>query len=268
MEDISMQRACGRAALAFDGFDGRNRLRHLHQSGCLKVMLPRNHSDIPDAVLINTAGGLTGGDTLATQVILENGASLRLATQTAERIYKSTGDNAQVNICFDLGEACSLDWLAQETILFQKGRVRRRISANIAEDTSLLLVEPIVLGRLSMGEVVSTGHLHDTWRIFRDDRLIFADDTKIEDFSGLKRSASIGGSPAMASLLLVDPMAEAMAKDIADIDKLNTTEIGVSAWNGMMVMRFVALNPLDLKNTLSTVIETIRGRALPRVWTM
>ena len=268
LADITMQRARGRAELAFDGSEGRTRLRHLHQSGCLKVMLPRNHDPVPDAVLINTAGGLTGGDHLSTEVALSGGAELRMATQTAERIYKSTGAQADVALRFDLDVGSRLDWLAQETILFQQGQVARRIDVDMDASASLLLVEPIVLGRLKMGERVSDAFLHDRWRVRRNGALVFADDTRLQDFEATARSASLGGATAMASVLMVDPMAEDLRERIGDGRPHDGVELGLSAWNGMLLIRLLAQDPLALRRKLCTLIETLRGRDLPRVWTM
>ncbi len=266
--DIAMQRARGRAELVFEGSTGTSRLSHLHQSGCLKVMIPRNHADVPDAVLINTAGGLTGGDALLTKVDLRCGAKLRLTTQTAERIYKSTGDTAKVALEFTVGNNCELDWLAQETILFDQGRVQRKIHVEMAPEASLLMVEPIVLGRLLMGEKVQSGSLQDTWRIYRGGHLVFADDTRLDDFTALKRPATFGGAVATASLLWVDPNAEAIKSLLFQMSPPENVELGYSAWNGFAIVRCLATDPFEFKKTLSKVIETIRGRGLPRVWTM
>lgn len=268
LADITLQRARGRAELAFDGANGRTRLRHLHQSGCLKVMLPRTHAEVTDAVLINTAGGLTGGDHLSTHVALRGGAELRLATQTAERIYKSTGGPAEVALRFDLEAGSRFDWLAQETILFQQGRVARRIDVDMDESASLLLVEPIVLGRLKMGERVSDALLHDRWRVRRAGALVFADDTRLYDFEAAARRACLGGATALASVLMVDPMAEDLRERIGDGGPEEGVELGLSAWNGMLLIRLLAQDPLALRRKLCTLIETLRGRDMPRVWTM
>jgi len=264
----TMQRARGKVRLAFDHNDGKTKLKDLHQSGCLKLMLPRNHSPVPDAVLINTAGGLTGGDQLTTEVNLNNQAELRLATQTAERIYKSTGDAAKVSLNFNLQAGARLDWLAQETILFEGGNVRRSINAHMAKDASLLLVEPIVLGRISMGEALTKASLHDSWRIHRDGELIFADETKLRDFEAISKPAALNGAKAIATILLIDPLAESLKDKLLAQEISKQVESGISAWNQMLVLRAMSKDPLELRKALCRVIETIRGRELPRVWTM
>ena len=259
-----MQRARGRGRLRFD----KNLLCDLHQSGCLKLMLPRNHAHFPDAVMINTAGGLTGGDQLALDVELTRGSELRVATQTAERIYASTGDTARQSLTFKLSSDCSLDWLAQETILYNGGRIAREINVDMHRGASLLIVEPIVLGRLAMGEAVKTGMLKDRWRIERDGALCFADDMRLSDFQALAQSASLGGATALATLLFVDPNACSKISQLRDEAVHSEVETGISAWNDQLVMRCLSQDPRAMRHVLMRAIEILRGRDCPRVWTM
>ena len=263
-----MQRANGYVRLAFQSKAGQSRLADLHQAGCLKAMVHQNQSNLPDAVLINTAGGLTGGDKLQAEVSVDSDASLRLSTQTAERIYQSTGDTARVQLDFKLGPSARFDWLAQETILFDAGRVQRQITVDMDDDASLLMVEPIILGRSAMGECVTTGVLHDQWRIRRAGKLIFADATRLSDFAALPAKAALGQSKALATILLVDQLAE--AKKAAVLSKVDgrAVVVGASAWNGSLLFRLCAECPLKLRNTLKEIIFELRGDKLPRVWTM
>jgi len=263
-----MQRARGEVRLAVSKSGAAQRLDDLYQSGCYKVMLPRTHTPIPDAVFINTAGGLTGGDYLKAHISIGSQARQRVATQTAERIYRSNAGCAQVALSFNLSAGSECDWLAQETILFDGGRIKRQITADLAEDASALFVEPLVLGRLSMGEDVRSGRFEDHWRITQSGKLLFADSVCIEDFEALQAPAAMGAARAMATVLLVDPSAEAIAARLVPQDFGDHVEHGLSCWNGMLLIRMLARNPLDLTNALGRVVERIRGRRLPRVWTM
>lgn len=267
-QHTKMQRAHGVARLGFVRSGDQHQLSDLYQAGCLKLMLPRNHAPVPDAVMINTAGGLTGGDQLKLDVTVGDGAALRLATQTAERIYQSTSDAARVSLSFDLGMGAQFDWLAQETILFNRGRVKRSINADIASGASLLIVEPIVLGRSAMGETVQSGLLHDHWRIKREGDLVFADATKLMEFGTLNNIASLGTAQCMATILWVDPMAEAACDTLRDLCDQFDWIAGVSAWNGLLTIRAVADDPRQIRGALQTIMKTIRGRDIPRVWTI
>lgn len=263
-----MQRARGQVRLAY-AFDGQsNRLSDLHQSGCYKLMLPRNHQEVPDAVLINTAGGLTGGDKLNAAIRVGDGASLRAATQTAERVYKSTGSFANIDIDFEVGEDAHFDWLAQETIVFEGGQLHRKINANLSSQSSSLFVEPVTLGRTAMGERIENACLKDSWRFWRDSELIFADESELRDFSALRHPAGLGDNIALASILLIEPEASRHLKNLREATNDLAMNIGFSAWNDMLLCRMMSQSAKQLRNTVAVIYQILRGREMPRVWTM
>ena len=268
----TMQRARGRAAIRMAYRGGRNRLVDLEQAGCLKLMLPRAHEPfpaaLPDAVVVNTAGGLTGGDRLDLAVDVEDGASLRIATQTAERIYRSAGGAAEIRLGFNLGDGARCDWLAQETILFDGGAVRRSIEVAMAPTTSFLAVEPIVLGRTAMGEQVAHGLVTDRWQVRRDGKLVYADAMRLDDFATLKAPAALGANIAMATMLLVDPAADALLDPLRQRLAAFAVTAGVSAWNGLLLARFASPDALALRRAVMAATTLVRGEALPRVWSM
>ncbi|MEM6307205.1 MAG: urease accessory protein UreD [Pseudomonadota bacterium] len=267
-QPITMQRARGVARLGFAMKNGESRLHDLHQAGCLKLMLPQTHIPTPQAVMINTAGGLTGGDRLNLDVDVGPGAALQLATQPAERIYRSTGDAARVDLRFRVGNGARFDWLAQETILFNHGHVRRSITAKLDTNASLLVVEPIVLGRQAMGEAVQNGLLHDQWRIWQNGRLIFVDATKLSNFTDLQADAAMGDATALATILLVTPDTAAKRAQILPVLEWDTVTAGASAWDDMLIIRALSHNAQQLRDMIKHTIVTLRGDPLPRVWTM
>lgn len=260
------QRARGEARVSFALRDGRTVLGTLYQRGALKVRLPRGHGTAPEAVLINTAGGLTGGDRIAIRVEVPPGARATVTTQAAERIYRSIGDAAEVEAQLTVGAGGRLDWLPQETILFNRGVLRRRLDADLAEGAALLLAEAVIFGRRAMGEAVSAGALHDRWRVRRGGKPIFADDFRLEgDLAALlPRAAALAGHGAMASLLyvgddaagLVDPVRAALG-DAG----------GASAFGGKLVARVVAEDGLALRRALVPALTALRaGAPMPRMW--
>ena len=263
-----MQRAKGVLRIGFDNRRGRSSLSDLHQAGCLKAMLPRTHSSVPDAVMINTAGGLTGGDSLSVNVRVEAGAELRLATQAAERVYKTVDGPAQSDLRFFLGEEARFDWLAQETILFEAGQLERKITVDMTETASALCVEPIILGRTAMGERVTSGVLKDQWRVHRGGRLIYADTLRLGDFDELRHPAALGDAIAIASVLFVDGQAADRRDGLKELLSGEPVEAGCSAWNGFLLARLLSPDAAALRRALIKVMTFLRGREPPRVWMM
>lgn len=262
-----LQRAAGAARLEVGRVDGVTRLRRLYQDGCAKIRMPRD-ADARDleAVLINTSGGLTGGDRLSWGIEVQAGANLTVTTQACEKVYRARDDRAEVAVVLQAGPGARIDWLPQETILFDGSALWRTLQADLADDARLLAVEAVVLGRTAMGETVRTGALRDRWRIRRQGRLVFADDLRLEgEVAGLAaRAETLGGGGAFASLLLTAPNAE---DHLAAARAAIGTAGGASAFNGNLFARIVAADGLALRRVLLPVIAALRdGAAPPRVW--
>lgn len=254
---IRHQRSQGHVGLAME-HHGLSRLR---EQGAAKVRFPEGTHE---AVLINTGGGLAGGDEFSFDITAGADARLTITTQAAERVYRTLGPPAAVTTRLTAGAGAFLAWLPQETILFDGASLRRRIAADIAADAVLLAVEPVIFGRKEMGETVRSIALRDRWRIRRDGRLVFADDIVIE--GALPRSAAtLGGAGAMATLLYVAADAEVR------LDRLRSaiTGGGASAWDGKLVARLTAADGFALRKLLIPALCVLAGEAgLPKVWSL
>lgn len=259
-----LQRARGAGRIVVAAENGRTRLVRLYQEGCGKIRLP--HAPEVEAVLINSAGGVTGGDRLTWQAEAGPGARLTLTTQACEKVYRVRDGVAETRVALTLEAGARLDWLPQETILFDGGALSRQLDADVAEDGRLLVVEAVVLGRAAMGETVRHGTLRDRWRIRREGRLIFADDLRLEGpIADLAAQAPIlAGGGAFASLLLVDDDA---ARFLDPLRAALGPRGGASAFEGKLFARLVAPDGFTLRQALLPALEVLRdGQALPRVW--
>ncbi len=266
--NVNFQRARGRLGLSFEKSKGGNCLTHLHQSGCLKAMIPKNYFSVPDVVLINTAGGVTGGDHLQIKADIGELAQACFTTQTAERIYKSINGFGKIEIELDLEKASKLDWIPQETILFDKSAIKRTIKVNMQQSSHLLMLETIVLGRQAMGEVVTKNLFLDQWKITRDDRLIYMEALKLSDANELSGLAALGANKALATILYVAPDAEERLSQMRNVLSKFELLAAASAWDGKLVVRLVSTCQQFLRENLIRIITEFRGRELPKVWLM
>ncbi len=267
----AMQRVRGTARIGFTGISGQTRLKDLFQSGAAKVRLPKVYDEPATAVLINTAGGLTGGDRLDYEVSIESGSHAIVTTQAAERAYRSLGTTARVSNQLSIEVGSTLEWLPQETILFDHSRVTRQITADLVGDARLLMLESVVLGRAAMGERLEKVFFKDAWRIRRDGKMIFADDVRLDgDPEEFFRGPATGaGGQAMATLLESAPDAEdRLEKARKYIDELPkpAAQAAASAWNGHLIVRFLAPDSRMLRLSLMAFLENYRSARLPRVW--
>ena len=267
---VPLARARGRLDLGFKRRGVETVLAALFQEGCAKARLPRREAGaFAGAVLLNTAGGLTGGDRLQQAVRWGEGAAATVAGQAAERTYRSLGDAARIETRLTVEPRAMAEWLPQETILFDRARLDRDLQVELRGDARFLGVEAIVFGRAAMGEVVRQGTLRDAWRIRRDGRLVYADALAVDGdpAAALDRPGLGRGARAVATLLLAAPEAaeliEPLRAALAGAEGL----AGASAWNWLVVARFAAPDSAVLRRDLILALGVLRaGRPLPRVW--
>jgi urease accessory protein len=205
-EIFAGNRAISRIALSVAADADRSRRQRVHEEGALRVRFPNvSNRDALEAVIVNTAGGMAGGDRFDLDIAVGSGAKLTVTTAAAEKIYRSLGPDTEIRVKLDIGSGGTLGWLPQETILFDQIRLRRSIEADLAPDASLLLAEGVVFGRSAMGETLAHGHFFDRWRVRRAGALIFAESLRLDDAIAerLSQRAVAGGAVAIASVLKV-----------------------------------------------------------------
>jgi urease accessory protein len=264
------QRAVGRLRLSAVAEEGQNRIGVLEQAGCGRFLFPARRPETPlEAVIVNTGGGLTGGDKFDTHILASASAALDVTTQACEKVYQSDGAMTRVKTRLDIRAGATLRWLPQETILFDSAAITRSLEINMEAGAELLAVEAQLLGRQAMGETLANARYRDSWRIRREGRLIFADETTADGNWRIifGQKAALGEkTAALATVVHVSERADAMLDDIRGI--LNHPDIdgGASAFDGMLVMRMVAASGFDLRKVLLPALERLSGRALPRVW--
>jgi urease accessory protein len=258
-----------RGAVTFDVhcLDGVSRRRHLHESGSLRVRFPSPETEGLSAVFVNTAGGVAGGDRFDIDIAAGEGARLTLTTAAAEKVYRAEGPPAQLNISLKAAAGAHLGWLPQETILFDRARVSRRIDIDLAESASLLLCEIVVFGRAAMGERMLQGEFTDRWRLRRGGRLVFAETVRLDgDIGGkLARPAVAKGGIAVGTALIV-PGDAALVERIRALSESFRGEVGISAWNGFAMVRFCAQDAAPLRADMMAVLGRASGEQLPRLW--
>lgn len=264
---FAANRARGAVRFAVHAAEGVTRRGDLHESGSLRVRFPSPEDEGLSAVFVNTAGGVAGGDRFDVEIAADEGARLTLTTAAAEKIYRATGKPAELNISLTANDGAHLAWLPQETILFDRARVTRRIDIDLAETASLLLCEIVVFGRSAMGETMRHGEFVDRWRVRRAGRLVFAETVRLDGDIGekLAKSSIAHGGVAIGTALIV-PGDEALVERIRGASESFGGEVGISSWNGFAMARFCAQDAAKLRADMMAVLARASGRALPRLW--
>jgi urease accessory protein len=268
------QRADGAVRLEF-AFGARGTaLARLYQQAPLRVLFPTPEpGESPTAALVNCAGGLAGGDSLATEVLLGAGCTATLSTPAAEKVYRSLGPLTRVTTRLQVEAGATLEWLPQETILFDQARLRRRMEAHVGEGARLLAAEMLVFGRSARGETMRSGLVRDQWRLHGPAGLLWADGLAVEADLEARLLAPLGfaGAEAMATLLLAAPRAEAYLPALRAALEGMPGAASVPR-PGLLLARFLG-DALAVRDAVAVGITTLRPAALgqparlPRLWT-
>ncbi len=267
------QRAKGRLALAFrhDAAASCTRIEKFYQEGCLKARLPHPAAaGIAEAITINISGGIASGDSLVTEIGIGAGAAASVTSQAAERIYRALDFlPARLQTTVTLGAGAMLDYLPQETILFDGFALDRSLDIELAEDADFLGVESLVFGRQAMGERVKFGNLNDRISLRRNGVLLLQDMTRLHGViaAQLARKAVAAGNIGIANILYAGPDIPARLHAIRTTLANIPCEAGASAFDGVILSRILAPSAAALRAGVVAVLKTCRDdRPLPRSW--
>ena len=247
---------------------GISRRARVHEAGSLRVRFPNVAPDAAlEAVIVNTAGGMAGGDRFELGIDVGEAARLIVTTAAAEKIYRSLGPDTAVNVKLKVGAGGMLGWLPQETVLFDRMRLRRTIEADLARNAQLIVAEAMVFGRSAMGETVARGYLFDRWRIRVDGAHVFAEGLRLDGAiaENLAQRATAAGGAAIASVLKI-PAGDADLAAVRATEGGFAGEVGVSAFNGLALARLVAADGAALRRDLVGVLTAFNAVPLPRLW--
>jgi len=265
---IPMQRSRGEARVALAAGPGAVRLTGLRQQGSAKVILPRVGGR-PEVVFLNTSGGLTGGDALSYAVEIGAGVQAIATTQTAERAYRSAEGVARVRIGLSVGAGGFLDWLPQETILFDGAALDRRTTMALGPGAGCLMLEMVVLGRPALGEVVRRLFFRDWRMVEQGDQPVWVEPLFVDDAALATGPPVVGQARAFATLALIRAEAADLLSPLRQVLDEPGVRAAASALPGRLMLRAQAPDGWPLRRQIARALGVLRaGHPLPRVWQM
>lgn len=266
----SYVKAVGRLELDLSVAGSANQIARDHQSGCLKARSLRQGPDGELTVaVINTAGGITGGDELTQIVRWHDRSRACLTTPAAEKVYRSAGGNARVTTHLHVGEHANAEWLPQETILFDGGRLDRSLEIHLDGSASLIACDGVVFGRLARGERLADGFYADTLKVWRNGRLVLFDRTEIDGpiHQWLDGASTGRGNRASGMVLVASANPGQMLPGIREVLERERGLSGASLVRGLIHVRMLVSDDSELRRLMTGVLDVARsGRALPRNW--
>lgn len=263
-------RVDARLELAVERVEKETRFSHRHESGAFRLRFPRAHGAPPEAVIVNIAGGLAGGDRVATDIRVGEGAAMALSSAAAERVYRSAGDATRLTSRLRLARGASLLWLPQETILHDRSAAERRFEIDLAEESRLVLAEMLYFGRRASGERFERGALRESWRVRHSGRLVLAEETRMagDGCSPYAHPAALGQHVAMATMIFAQADAgEALEAIRARLGGDDTFESGATDLGPLVLVRLLSPDAARLRRIvldLATFLAGCVGQPMPR----
>jgi urease accessory protein len=273
--DKDLQRAEGSCGIVLGGSEKGTRIVDVYQKSPIRVLFPRTSgARVEEAVLVNTSGGVAGGDRLQANVTAIEDASIAVTTQAAEKVYRALKESAHILTTLKARDTARLAWLPQETIVFDRARLSRETQVEITSGAELLALECLVLGRAAHGEKLSAATITDSWRIMKDGKLLWADSFRITDqvLPQLCRKALLSNCTAVATLVYFGTELEPRLELVRDLASSLECQCAATLVGGLVIARFAARTSYDLRSALVSVLQQFsNGSApgpfqVPRMW--
>lgn len=273
--DGDLQRADGCGRIVLRGSESGTRIEEIFERFPIRIMFPRaGQCAIEEAVVVNIAGGVAGGDRLELSVTALPGSSIAVTSQAAEKVYRALRDPASVRTRLEVRASAKLAWLPQETIVFNSARLHRTTEIELTSGAEILALEWLVLGRAAHGEIVLGGNIIDGWHVKKDGRLIWADTFRVSDdaFPNLKRKALLSACRSIATLVYFGPDLDKRLELLRDIVPSLGCNCGVTLVSGLIVVRFAANESSDLRFALRSFLEQFGPEVgsgpfrVPKMW--
>jgi urease accessory protein len=261
----------GAAELSFTLTDGESRLKHLYQSDPCRVLFPSSRVNGPkEAVIVTTSGGVVGGDRLRFDIHGGTSTIATVTTQAAEKIYRSTGEDSVIDISISVRDAAFLEWMPQETILFEGARLRRFTDIAIFGSGRFIAGEIVVFGRRARNEKFTNGLLHDAWRIRADDALVWLDSLHLDGDIGktINDRYAFDGAATLATVVY----GGSDAKDRLAFARKVIRSGAATCIDNILIARFIDVDAARLRANVARYWVDLRSElgglppVLPRVW--
>lgn len=273
--DKDLQRAEGSCRIVASGSEDGTRIVDVFQHSPFRIMFPRIGGDaVEEAVIVNTAGGVAGGDQLELSVTALARASITVTSQAAEKVYRALKEPAHIATKLKACDSAKLAWLPRETIVFNWGRLNRKTEIELSSGAELLALDWLVLGRAAHGEEMVGGLIADSWRVKKDGRLIWADTVRATDeiFSQLHRSALLSNCKAIATLIYFGPYIDTRLEFLRDMAPFPNCHRAATSVGGLIIVRLAARVSFDLSSALRSLLQQFSQELglgpfrVPKIW--
>jgi len=262
-------------ALDYEWRAARTVLAGRRHDGPLVVQKPfyPEGDEVCHSIIVHPPAGIAGGDELRLTASAGVRARALLTTPGAGKWYRSAGPWARQRLVFDVAAAASLEWLPQETIVFDGARADMATEVQLQGDAGFIGWEVLCLGRTASAERFDNGECRTRTRIYRDGRLLWLERGVLaggED--ALNATAVLAGQPIVGTLIAAAPVLTSEALIACRKPVPESGEAAVSLLPGLLVARYLGASSEAAKRYFIALWRVLRptvvGRAAhePRIW--
>lgn len=256
--------------LGFAERQGKTVLAHRRHLGPLAVQRPfYPEGGVCHVYILHPPGGVVAGDDLSIQVAAQAGSAALLTTPAAGKFYRSEGKTAKQSVKLSVAEGAALEWLPQETIIYEGARVKSEVRLELAQTSRFIGWEVLALGRPAAGEGFAAGEVELDWQISQSSKLLYRERLRL-DADAFKAAWGLNGHAACGTLFIFGarpPHLELVRELIAERPGL-----GVTLTGEMLICRGLDSQAGRLREFFEQVWQTLRPgllnrpAAAPRIW--
>ncbi len=266
----------GEIALKFDRLvDERTILTHSYARAPLKVQRPfYPEPDLCQTVLLHSAGGMVGGDRLSYDIELAPASRAMITTAAATKIYRSQGEISQQQIQIKIGANACLEWLPQETIMFDKARYQQHLHVDLAPGGTFCAWEIVRLGRSASQETFTQGYWQNALEVWQAGTPLWIDRSRLmgeqwHSFQAANAQPILGLFVVIGRPVRTETIAQARALVPTAFQR---HEYGATALKNGIVCRYRGADRIAAQQWFIALWDLMRQQYLdrraciPRVW--
>jgi urease accessory protein len=233
--------------------------------------------------LLHPPGGIVGGDRLRVEARVDDGAHALLTTPAATKVYRTAGPAAAQECALSVADGGVLEWLPQETILYDGADVTLATEVRLHGAARFLGLDLLCFGLPARQDPADAGFARGRCRqaieVWRDGRPLVLERGRFDGDGAVHASTwGLGGAPVLGTFIASPAppdSAEVLAAVRARARLLPAGELAsatVLANGDALVCRYVGASAERargfLRDAWADARSTLLGRAPspPRVW--
>lgn len=266
----------GKLDLIYSDRQNKTKLIQSRNQAPLKIQRPfyPEGESICHSVILHTAGGIVGGDRLSCNFHLQPDAKALITTAAANKIYRSNGLQARQNIDIKIDNRACLEWLPQETIVFNGANFRQEIRIELADEANFIGWEITRFGRTARKEKFVRGEWRSHFEIWRNNKPLWIDRQYLPGSEEIFHSPhALAGKPIVGTLVYIgQPVSTEIVQQARNLFIPPSSSYGVTRLENGLLCRYRGDSTTEVRNWFISVWQLLRmsllnrDRCLPRVW--